>query len=166
MCSNFIQLKLAFFLFTQADGPPHVKWSPLPIDICNTRGLAIAEKSWNISWASNFRSGTWDIQKREVFRQYKFKAKFRALKPETVKSNITKLKEHNSKVGTISLDTRDISIRRLNTPTVKHLHMKSALFVLVLKSDTMLPLTHNSKLCIILNWRNWKICSRSRAAHE
>ena len=26
----------------QADGPPDVKWSPLPIDICNTRGLANA----------------------------------------------------------------------------------------------------------------------------
>ena len=26
----------------QADGPPDVKWSPLLIDICNTRGLANA----------------------------------------------------------------------------------------------------------------------------
>ena len=42
----------------QADGPPDVKWSPLPIHICNTRGLANAlpsqRESWNVSCVCNY----------------------------------------------------------------------------------------------------------------
>ena len=42
----------------QAHGTPDVKWSPLSIEICNTRGLEHAmpsqKQSWNVSCASNY----------------------------------------------------------------------------------------------------------------
>ena len=42
----------------QADDPPDVKWSPLPIHVCNTRGLANALPSHrqilNVSYACNY----------------------------------------------------------------------------------------------------------------
>ena len=46
---------------------PQVKWLPLPIDICNTRGFANAlpsqRQSWNVSCACNY-TGTHTLQTR------------------------------------------------------------------------------------------------------